>query len=66
MSDDENNKSPVDDFLKHFWEGWNQQDEKIKKDKENNSPADRVAEGALSGAVEAVSNPIRWLGSIFR
>lgn len=66
VTDKDNTPDPIDDFIKNFKEGWKKQDEKIKEDKENNSATQRVAEGTISGAVEAVSNPIRWLGSIFR
>ena len=54
------------EFKKNFDEGYAEQDQKIKKDKEKNSDAERIVEGLATGTTESVLNPFRWLGLIFK
>jgi hypothetical protein len=49
-----------------FEEGYKKQDAVIQSDKEKFSPKNRATDAAISGLVEGILNPVRWIGSILR
>ena len=61
MSDQRN---PLEDFVKGFKEGYDEQDARIEKDNSDNTV--KVKEGLASGSAEGLANPFNWLKSLVK
>jgi|CXWL01.1.fsa_nt_gi hypothetical protein len=59
MSD---NNSPLDNFIKGFRDGYNEQSARIDKDTSDTSS--KLKEGIVSGIVEGLANPSSWLKAL--
>ena len=54
------------EFSEGIEEGYKKQSNSIKADKEKTEAGERLADGAASGVVDGLLNPIRWLSAILR
>lgn len=53
-------------FFASIKQGYDEQDKAISREKEKADAQDRSVDGIVTGLVEGVLNPARWIFSIFR
>jgi len=66
MSDESDNGGFLATFKAGFQKGYDKQDAVIKTEKEKSSDTQRIADGVITGSVEGILNPVRWIAAIFR